>query len=113
MPDFIYDRVVNIYRSNTTSTPEDGLHQREELMHAGLDANIQVITDRAYTVKVSPGPTDVTESITLWNIHIPDASLGDINKGDKIVDDLGRNYKVEVNAWTHFGYQIQARDFHP
>ena len=53
-------------------------------------------------------PAD-TEGGANWSIFIPDATNGQIQNRDVIVDELGNRYQVGAAYWNSLGYRCRCK----
>lgn len=114
MPNFIYPRTITATRAATVKTAQDGLHQAEVPVIAapGLDAAIQLKRARPVGPVAQGGPTQSADEIPEWLILFK-GPRDLIQKGDKIIDDLGIAYQVEAPYWNSLGWNLTARLYHP
>lgn len=112
MPNFVYPRVISIFRTSIVKTIADGLHEEEVTIAEGIDASIQLKRARPVSPAIHPGPTQSADSVPEWIILFRgDRDL--VEKSDKIVDDLGVAYMVEAPYWNSLGWNLEARLYHP
>jgi hypothetical protein len=111
---FLYPRTVSIRRQNIPAEGVAGIVKfggnqaaDEQVIATGLPASIQY--DREGIQPRADLPADNRRS--QWRIIIPlsaPVSLGDIQKDDTVVDDLGIRYQVIAPYWNSLGYGLRA-----
>lgn len=109
---FLYPRTITITRAAYKTDSDEGLHQGEAKVLGPVPANIQLKRDRAAQPISYPAPTNSTVATPTWVIFFQGPN-GAVEKGDKILDDLGRSYEVDAPYWNSLGYAVEARGFTP
>ncbi len=106
---FMYPRVVTLSRPILATgiglgTYSGLLPAQEDIIAAGIPANIQEISYSGKTLTATP--SDATGK-TMWNIFIPLSALaiGVAQDRDIFTDDLGSRYQVTAAYWNSLGYR--------
>lgn len=109
---FVYPRTVSILRQAAQTgfgalPPSGAGLALEQAIATGLPASIQ---HKSTGARPEAGlPADAANR-TLWRVFIPlgGLTLGAVQRGDIVVDDLGQRYQVTAPYWNSLGHNLLA-----
>ncbi len=106
MRDFLFDRVVTLKRPQDP-LPEVGMRlETFEAVATSLRCSIQLAKGRRSTGY----PEDDTRS-EQWQVFIDRCHGQPFARNDPLVDDLGREFRVEAACPTPLGWNLLASDW--
>ncbi len=104
--DFIFDRVIAQRRPRDV-IPESGMRSEAfETLMTGIRCSIQLQKGRRSTGY----PEDDTRAAQ-WQVFVDRCHTGSFTRNDLLVDDLGRELRVEAAYPTPLGWDLLASDW--
>jgi len=106
MKDFLFDRVVTVKRPRDV-IPETGMRtEMFETVASGLRCSIQLSKGH----RATGYPEDDTRA-EQWQVFVDRCHGQHFARNDLLVDDLGRELRVEAAYPTPLGWNLMARDW--